>query len=284
MPPKNEVDLDPQEQAILREWRLLVTEHYLEDIQHLEGNPDIIHGFEVEHAVLAQYDTLRTEFHLRPTRVLQLGTRIMREQFDEHMARMRPVIRVVGLDEMYRRRIDSLRMRDRNKVVSLVVKINHVFPPYGWVKLAVYECRDCGDGFEIPQRRARERESPVRCETCLAAFLKRLESGDESVSYRPPRPNFEMSTEHSKYEDVQDMNVCQVVVNDELQVLHTSLKDDLIATVSDDLVGELEVGAFARLNGIVRVQPFPNRTFSKDTRRVLSLDVLSIEPIDVGEA
>ncbi len=283
MPPKNEVDLDPQEQALLREWRQLVTEHYVEDIKHLEGNPDIIHGFEVEHAIIAKYDTLRTEFHLRPTIVLQLGTRVMREQFDEHMVRMRPVIRVVGLDEMYRRRIDSLRMRDRNKVVSLTIKINHVFPPYGWVQLAVYECRDCGNSTEIKQRRARERESPVRCETCMANFFQRLENGDDNLPIRPPRPNFVMSTEHSNYEDVQDLSICQVALNEDNHVLHTSVKDDLIATVSDDLVGEVEVGMFAQINGIVRVQPFPNRTFSKDTRRVLALDVLSIEPIDVEE-
>jgi hypothetical protein len=37
------------------------------------------------------------------------------------------------------------------------------------------------------------------------------------------------------------------------------------------------------VNGIVRVEPFPNRTFSKDTRRVLSLQVLSVEVLE-GEA
>jgi hypothetical protein len=75
----------------------------------------------------------------------------------------------------------------------------------------------------------------------------------------------------------------QVVYNDEHQVIHRSEKEDIIGTVSDDLVGELEANQFARINGIVRVQPVPNRTFSRDTRRVLSIDVLSVEILDLKE-
>ncbi len=283
MPPEHEIDLDPEEQAILRAWRLLVSKHYLEDIQHLQGNPGIIHGFEIAHRLVCDYEDLRMSFHLNPTRFHELGHQVMREQFDENMVRMRPIIRVVELDEDYHRRIDTLRMRDRNKVVSITVKINDISPSYGWVQEAVYECKRCKEQTTMKQRRARERESPSHCETCFARLLKRLEMEEESYSVRPPRPQFVMSTEHSNYEDVQDIQMCQAVFSEEGELLHVSQEDEMVGVVSDDLVGELEKGSCARVNGIVRVEPFPNRTFSKDTRRVLSLQVLSVEVLE-GEA
>ena len=126
MPPGREIDLDPEGQAILRAWRLLVSEHYSDDIQHLQGNPGIIHGFEIAHHLICEYEELRIAFHLNPTRFHDLGHQVMREQFDQHMVRMRPVIRVVDLDADYRRRIDTLRMRDRNKVVSIGQNQRHL--------------------------------------------------------------------------------------------------------------------------------------------------------------
>ena len=283
MPPGREIDLDPEGQAILRAWRLLVSEHYSDDIQHLQGNPGIIHGFEIAHHLICEYEELRIAFHLNPTRFHDLGHQVMREQFDQHMVRMRPVIRVVDLDADYRRRIDTLRMRDRNKVVSITVKINDISPSYGWVTEAVYECKGCNEQTTLKQRRARERESPSHCETCFARLLKRLDMEEEPFKIRPPRPNFVMSSEHSNYEDVQDIHMCQAVFNENGKLVHVSGDDEMVGIVSDDLVGELEKGACVRLNGIVRVEPFPNRTFSKDTRRVLSLQVLSVEPLE-GEA
>ncbi len=279
----DEVDLDPQEQAILREWRLLVENHYLDDIKRLEGNPQIIHGFEIEHTLIEEYPTLKVEFHENPTRTMKLGNRVMREQFEAAMARMRPILRVTRLAPNYLRRVNDLRMRDRNKVVSLDVRINEVSGSYGWVQMAVYECLDCHELEYVEQRRARERKSPRHCNTCFGKWVGKMESEDEDALPFPPRPNFQMITEHSNYEDVQDISMSQVVYNDQNKVLHRSEKEDIIGTVSDDLVGELEPNQFARINGIVRVQPVPNRTFSRDTRRVLSIDVLSVELLDLKE-
>jgi len=106
---------------------------------------------------------------------------------------------------------------------------------------------------------------------------------EEPFAVRPPRPNFVMSSEHSNYEDVQDIHMCQAVFNEKGELVHVSDEDEMVGIVSDDLVGELVKGTCVRLNGIVRVEPFPNRTFSKDTRRILSLQVLSVEPLE-GEA
>lgn len=273
----DEVDLEPEAQDLLREWRELFVEHYLEDIKRLKGNPALVHGFEVDHALMDRWETLRREFHLNPTRVLKYGTRVLVEQFDDQMVRMRPVIRVVGLSENYLRRVEDLRMRDRNQLVCLDVKIQEVSNPYGWLWWTVYECKDCSAQVNLEQRRGRERESPLHCEPCFDRMLERLGDDDASFPMFPMRGRFRMVTEDCKYEDVQDISMTQVVYNDANEVVNASSKHPIIGTVTDDLVGDMEAGAYARINGIVRVQPVPDRNFSKDTRRVLSIDVLSVE-------
>jgi hypothetical protein len=75
----------------------------------------------------------------------------------------------------------------------------------------------------------------------------------------------------------------QVAYNSDLHVLNCSTKVQIVGTVVDDLVGDVEPQSYARVNGIVRVQPIPDRTFAKDTRRTLSLDVLSVEPLALHE-
>ena len=80
-----------------------------------------------------QKDTLRRFFHENPTRALELGSRIMRTiRQPQHSNSSGP--RVVGLSENYLNRVDELRMRDRNDLVCLDVKINEVSQPYGWLK------------------------------------------------------------------------------------------------------------------------------------------------------
>ena len=273
----NEVDLDPQEQELLREWRELFVEYYLDDIKRLQEHSSSVYGFEVDHAVLDRSESLRREFHLDPTRVLKYGTRVLVEQFEDQMVRMRPVIRVVGLSDNYLRRVEDLRMRDRNQLVCLDVKIQEVSNPYGWLWLTVYECKDCSTQVHLEQRRGRERESPLYCEPCFDRMMERLEDEDSHFPMFPRQGRFRMLTEDCKYEDVQDISMTQVVYNDAHEIVNASSKHPIIGTVTDDLVGEIEAGAYARINGIVRVQPVPDRNFSKDTRRVLSIDVLSVE-------
>jgi DNA replicative helicase MCM subunit Mcm2 (Cdc46/Mcm family) len=283
MSPPKEVDLIPEEQAILREWRELFVEHYTEDIKGLQGHHDNVYGFEVDHLLIDQKDRLRLDFHTMPTRVLELGTRVLREQFEHHLVQMRPVIRVVGFPENYLRSVDSLRMRDRSSLVSLNVKINDVSPAYGWLKTTVYECRGCGTRIEVEQRRARERESPGPCRICIQ---KLIEDGKEEEITRRLFADFteyKFLQEECNYEDLQDVSMSQVAYNSDLHVLNCSTKVQIVGTVVDDLVGDVEPQSYARVNGIVRVQPIPDRTFAKDTRRTLSLDVLSVEPLALHE-
>ena len=283
MSPPKKVDVDPDEQIVLREWRELIEEHYADDIKRLEGMEDSVCGFYVEHALMDKKPTLRRFFHEKTTRALELGNRIMREQFDNHNLVTRPVLRVVGLSENYLNRVDELRMRDRNDLVSLDVKINDVSQPYGWLKLAVYECMDCEETVRMPQRRARERESPAMCRTCVGRALELVKAEDIPWSMFNPGPFFRLLVEECKYEDVQDISMSQITYNSEHHLINCTTRNQIIGTVTDDLVDQLRSSEYKRINGILRVQPVPDRTFAKDTRRLLSIDILSVEDLHIEE-
>lgn len=281
-PPKN-VKIDPEEQAALREWKALIVGHYKDDIARLQGMEDSVHGFHIEHHLIDAQPTLRHMFHENPVRALEFGHRIMREQFAANKIPTRPVIRVVGLSENYLNRVDELRMRDRNDLVCLDVKINDVSQPYGWLKQAKYECRDCETMTAVDQRRARERESPRVCRVCLDKVFADMDTKDMPMGLFHPRPNFRMLTEECTYEDVQDISMSQITYNSEHRLINCSTRNQILGTVADDLVDAIKTSQYLRINGIVRVQPVPDRNFAKDTRRLLSIDILSVEELPIQD-
>ena len=159
------------------------------------------------------------------------------------------------------------------------VKIVEVSDAYGWLKVAAYRCRDCKDEQTIVQRRARERESPPFCMACIR---KARESDDENqvpVSLLARRPNFSLITEDCFYEDAQSLRVRQVVYDDEGHVLNDGAPESLEAVVADEMVGRLTPSTYYRLNAVVKLEPLRDRTFAKDTRRVLALEVISAEEL-----
>ena len=273
------IDLSEEDKALLSAWRELIERRYYKDIESLLGYRDEVFGFDVQHHDLASNDILRSAFHEQPVHCLELGNTVLKEQFQRAGVHMRGVLRVVGLGDEYRTTIDALRMRNRYKLVSIDVKIVEVSDAYGWLKLAAYRCRDCKDEQTIVQRRARERESP---HFCMACIRKAQESDDENqvpVSLLARRPNFALVTEDCFYEDAQSLRVRQVVYDDEGHVLNDAAPESLEAVVADEMVGRLTPSTYYRLNAVVKLEPLRDRTFAKDTRRVLSLEVISAEEL-----
>lgn len=283
MPPSDPIDLGEKDKNVLAAWRLMFEKEYLAEIIDLKGLEMSVFGFEVQHEVLARDNFLNTEFHLDPARTLSIGNKVLKEQFDQNGVLARPVIRVVNLSENYHRTMEELRMRDRDQLLTVDVKMAHVFHPYGWLKTAVYQCKDCDLVKEVQQRRARQRESPSVCKVCLQKSLEGIETLNLPLTNFYPRPNFRMLTDECYYEDVQDVSMHQITYNNDHHLIQCNSSFELIGTLSDDLVGEVEPSTFMRVNGILRVQPIPTRTFAKDTRRLLSIDVLSIEPLPIKE-
>ena len=277
------IDLREKDQHVLAAWRLMFEKEYLAEITDLKGMEMSVFGFEIQHEVLARDNFLKTEFHLDPARTLSVGDKVLKEQFDQNGVLARPVVRVVNLSDNYHRTIEELRMRDRDKLLTIDVKMVHAFHPYGWLKTAVYQCKDCDKVTDVPQRRARERESPRVCRACLEKSFEGIETLDLPLTNFHPRPNFRMLADESYYEDVQDVSMHQITYNNDHHLIHCNSNFELIGTLSDDLVGEVEPSTFMRVNGILRVQPIPTRTFAKDTRRLLSIDVISIEPLPIKD-
>ncbi|MDA7463376.1 hypothetical protein N9M68_04900 [Candidatus Poseidonia alphae] len=277
------IDLGEKDQQVLAAWRILFEEEYLPEIKNLEGLEMNVFGFEVQHDVMSKDNVLKTEFHLNPARTLSMGDKVLKEQFDQNGVLTRPIVRVVNLSTNYHRTMDELRMRDRDKLLSVDVKIAHVSHPYGWLKSAIYKCKDCGTSTIVEQRRARERESPNVCRICLQKSIEGIETKGIPLTHFYPRPNFRMLIDECYYEDVQDISMRQISYNKEYHLLQCSTKFELIGTLADDLVGDIESSSFMRINGILRVQPIPTRNFAKDTRRLLSIDVISVEPLPIVE-
>jgi DNA replicative helicase MCM subunit Mcm2 (Cdc46/Mcm family) len=283
MPPSDPIDLGEKDKNVLAAWRLMFEKEYLAEIIDLKGLEMSVFGFEVQHEVLARDNFLNTEFHLDPARTLSIGNKVLKEQFDQNGVLARPVIRVVNLSENYHRTMEELRMRDRDQLLTVDVKMAHVFHPYGWLKTAVYQCKDCDLVKEVQQRRARQRESPRVCKVCLQKSFEGIETLNLPLTNFYPRPNFRMLTDECYYEDVQDVSMHQITYNTDHHLIQCNSSFELIGTLSDDLVGEVEPSTFMRVNGILRVKPIPTRTFAKDTRRLLSIDVLSVEPLPIKE-
>ena len=137
MSPKDEVAPTETDQQVLACWNTLITSNYVDDIKHLKGTSDAVFGFTIHQSLIAKQGILGLEFHENPTHTLQLGTQVLQEQFDKYGVRMRPVIRVIEFGDEYLRQVDDLRMRDRNYLVCLDVKLNDISHPYGWLKKAV---------------------------------------------------------------------------------------------------------------------------------------------------
>ena len=280
----NPIDLGEKDQQVLAAWRILFEKEYLPEIKDLEGLEMNVFGFEVEHDVMSKDNVLKTEFHLNPARTLSMGDKVLKEQFDQNGVLTRPIVRVVNLSTNYHRTMDELRMRDRDKLLTVDVKIAHVSHPYGWLKSAIYKCKDCGASATVEQRRARERESPSVCRICLQKSIEGIDTKDIPLAHFYPRPNFRMVTDECYYEDVQDISMRQISYNKDHHLIQCSTKFELIGTLADDLVGDIESSSFMRVNGILRVQPIPTRNFAKDTRRLLSIDVISVEPLPIVDA
>jgi hypothetical protein len=59
-----------------------------------------------------------------------------------------------------------------------------------------------------------------------------------------------------------------------------------IGVINDEYVGELVTGSIHRINAEIAVDHLPNRDFIKDTRRIILLNIHSIEesPFSVNNA
>ena len=268
----NGIEPDPAMQDVLAAWRILFEENHVDEIKRLKGFDERVFGLEVEHSLICKDAVLRPEFHTRPDWALEIGNVVLNEKMMIHGNDSRLVIRVVNFSKNHHFSLDELRMRHRSTMLTFDVIVNPSSGPLGWIKKAVYECEDCGHRFEIKQRLAREREAPNLCMNCIEIHM--AENKGELPKLRPD--NFKMIVEDCYYEDIEYLNAVEISIDSDGNVLQLG-EDKFIGVVNDEYVGTLIPGSIHRINARIAVDHLPNRNFVKDTRRIILLEIHSIE-------
>ena len=257
----------------LNHWRDLFQRKHAEDFEALEGltgMEDPIFSFLVDYADIDQDDLLSLRFNEYPEETIEQANEVLRSMCAEYTD-VRCVLRPIYFPDEKIKTVSSLRMRNRGELVSLIVKIQDVGPRIGYLKRALYTCIACGHREEIAQRVARERKRPRGpCRICLEEAEQML-GGQVSYSlYKSLESLMQLTAEGSFYQDIQYLNVHDAT--------ETS-KQPIQNILDDEYVDRHKPGQTIRINGVVYIDPIPDRNFVKDTRRILQVRALSIEEV-----
>lgn len=257
----------------LNHWRDLFQRKHAEDFEALEGltgMEDPIFSFLVDYADIDQDDLLSLRFNEYPEETIEQANEVLRSMCAEYTD-VRCVLRPIYFPNEKIKTVSSLRMRNRGELVSLIVKIQDVGPRIGYLKRALYTCIACGHREEIAQRVARERKRPRGpCRICLEEEEQML-GGQVSYSlYKSLESLMQLTAEGSFYQDIQYLNVHDAT--------ETS-KQPIQIILDDEYVDRHKPGQTIRINGVVYIDPIPDRNFVKDTRRILQVRALSIEEV-----
>ena len=257
----------------LNHWRDLFQRKHTEDFKALKGldGMDVpVFSFLVDYADIDQDDLLSLRFNEFPENTVEQANEVLRSMGSEHTD-VRCVLRPILFPDEKLKNVSSLRMRNRGELVSLIVKIHDVGPRLGYLKRALYTCKACGHREEVPQRVARERRRPAGpCRVCLEDAQQALGDNVSYSLYKRLESLLQLTAEGSFYQDIQYLSVHDAKEPNEqpIQVL-----------VDDEYVDRHKPGEIIRINGIVSIDPIPDRNFIKDTRRILQVRALSIEEV-----
>ena len=257
----------------LNHWRDLFQRKHAEDFEALEGltgMEDPIFSFLVDYADIDQDDLLSLRFNEYPEETIEQANEVLRSMCAEYTD-VRCVLRPIYFPDEKIKTVSSLRMRNRGELVSLIVKIQDVGPRIGYLKRALYTCIACGHREEIAQRVARERKRPRGpCRICLEEAEQML-GGQVSYSlYKSLESLMQLTAEGSFYQDIQYLNVHDA---------NETGKQPIQIILDDEYVDRHKPGQTIRINGVVYIDPIPDRNFVKDTRRILQVRALSIEEV-----
>ena len=108
---------DSQSQEILHTWRKIFEKKYSNELDAISRYEEDVFGFNVEweHLVGSQLHSL---FPNNPNKALDLGNKVLLEQFQNRNCRTIPKIRIVDLPDDFHYVIDDLRMRDANRLLN----------------------------------------------------------------------------------------------------------------------------------------------------------------------
>lgn len=257
----------------LNAWRDLFQRKHADDIEGLsvlDATEDPIFSFYVDFADIDGDDLLSYRFNEYPEQTIELANEVLRSMCSEHTD-VRCVLRPLVFPDEKIVSVSDLRMRNRSKLVSLIVSVKDVGPRLGYLKRARYVCIECGHQEFVDQRVARERKRPSGpCKICYDEAKKALDGDISYPLFRHLNSLLQLASEGSFYQDIQYLNVQN----------HDAADEQAIQIIIDDeYVDAYKVGSTIRVNGVVYIDPIPDRSFIKDTRRILQVRALSIEEV-----
>lgn len=257
----------------LNAWRDLFQRKHADDIEGLsvlDATEDPIFSFYVDFADIDGDDLLSYRFNEYPEQTIELANEVLRSMCSEHTD-VRCVLRPLVFPDEKIVSVSDLRMRNRSKLVSLIVSVKDVGPRLGYLKRARYVCIECGHQEFVDQRVARERKRPSGpCKICYDEAKKALNGDISYPVFRHLNSLLQLASEGSFYQDIQYLNVQN----------HDAANEQAIQIIVDDeYVDAYKVGSTIRVNGVVYIDPIPDRSFIKDTRRILQVRALSIEEV-----
>ena len=258
----------------LNHWRDLFQRKHTADFEALKGLTAAdtpIFSFLVDYADIDSDDLLNLRFNEFPEQTIDLANEVLRSMASE-FSDVRCVLRPLFLPDEKLKQVSSLRMRNRGDIVSLIVKIQDVGPRVGYLKKALYTCIICGHREEISQRVARERKRPHGpCQICLDDAERTIGGPVSYGLYKHLDSLLQLTAEGSFYQDIQYLNVYDANSGSNEQPIQI--------IIDDEYVDEYREGQTIRVNGIVYIDPIPDRNFVTDTRRILQVRAISIEEV-----
>ncbi len=261
------IGMQENEMDMLHDWRILLQE-YEEKISSFKHSEEHVVGFEIQYSDIKDNSRLHTSLLNWTNKCLELGNRVLFEHFQKFNIHSRPVLRIENFQSRTSSPLESLRMRDRGRIISTTVRVKKAKEYMGWLKVATYYCLECGTEQEIPQRLGRNRKRPYHCSICFDEFMGRDPPPEigEIIRFNPV---FDFDVEKCNYEDIQYLEV------------QSTDQDDcrLTAFVRDEMVGEFSVGDELNVLVLVRLDHIAKRNFEEDTRRVLLLEILNAQRV-----
>ena len=116
MPQIKTTEPDDEAQEILNTWRKIFEQKYGDELDRFALCEEDVFGFEVQWDYLKN-TPLHSIFQNDPTKSLELGNQVIREQFQTRNSRTRPVIRIIGFDEEFSYLLEDVRTRDRTRLL-----------------------------------------------------------------------------------------------------------------------------------------------------------------------
>ena len=265
----------PVQADTLNAWRELFESKHSADFAQLKGTDCLeqpIFTFEVDYRDIDQNDLLSLYFNEIPVSTIELANEVLRTMVAEYeVSDIRCILRPVSLPPERTKSISALRMRNRGTIVSCVVRIKDVGPRLGYLQEALYVCAKCDYRETVKQRIARERKRPDGpCKECFNKAMVDFEGKIPYSYYESLRKSMKLTAEGSFYKDIQYLSVSDI---------DDSSAQPIWVIIDDEYVDRFSVGDTVRINGIVQIDPVPDRNFMKDTRRILQIHAFSVEPL-----